>query len=217
MKKIKAIIWFVNLLIILCLTVSGKKAKAQSNEVVQLLLNVEKLSQLRSILDDMKSGYAILTNGYNAIKNISEGNFSLHRTFLDGLMLVNPEIKKYHRVADIISYQKSIVSEYRSALSRFRSSGNFNAGELAYLGNVYQSLTDRSVRNLDELLMVITASQLRMSDEERLKAIDRIFAKTEEMLTFLRHFNHETGILDMLRQRERYDVEALEHIYLPNN
>lgn len=215
MMKIKVKEGIVSILIILFLAISGKRAEAQSNEVVQLLLNVEKLSQLRSILDDMKNGYTILTNGYNAIKNISEGNFSLHRTFLDGLMLVNPEIKKYHRVADIIAYQKSIVAEYRSALNRFRSSGNFNAGELAYLGSVYQSLTDRSVRNLDELLMVITASQLRMSDEERLKAIDRIFSQTEEMLTFLRHFNHETSILDMLRDRERYDVEALEHIYLP--
>ena len=83
----------------------NNSAKAQSQEAQQLLLNVEKLSQLKNILSDMKKGYQVISGGYNAIKDISQGNFSLHGIFLDGLMLVSPEVKKYRRVADIISYQ----------------------------------------------------------------------------------------------------------------
>lgn len=88
---------------------------AQSQETQQLLLNVEKLSQLKNILSDMKRGYSVITNGYNSVKNIAKGNFSLHEVFLDGLMLVNPEIKKYRRIADIINYQKKY--HYRIQIS----------------------------------------------------------------------------------------------------
>lgn len=189
--------------------------RGQTQEVVQLLLNAEKLSQLKSILTDMKKGYDIVSTGYNAVKNIAEGNFSLHETFIDGLMQVSPEIKKYHRVADIIRYQTAIVREYRSAFDRFRASGTFSAGEIGYLSNVYGQLTRQSVDNLDELLTVITASQLRMSDEERLQAIDRIFADTEDKLVFLRDFNRQASILNLQRKQEKTEIENLQQIYRP--
>ncbi|HEX7358342.1 MAG TPA: hypothetical protein VF270_11585, partial [Ignavibacteriaceae bacterium] len=78
-------------------------SQAQSNEIQQLLLNVEKLTQLKSILSDMKKGYQIVSKGYNSVKQITEGNFSLHDAFLSRLIAVNPAIKNYKRVADIIS------------------------------------------------------------------------------------------------------------------
>ncbi len=208
MKAIK--ILFTALVLWAC---SIQFAKAQSAEVEQLLLNVEKLSQLKNILADMKKGYTIITNGYNAVKNISQGNFSLHETFLDGLMLVSPEIKKYRRVADIISSQSAIVKEYGAAFSRFKSSDNFNPQEIGYLGRVYKQLLDQSMDNLEELATVITSSKLRMSDDERLQAIDRIFADTQDKLMFLRHFNRETSILNLQRQKEKADISAMKKYY----
>ncbi|MFX9630904.1 hypothetical protein ABTO69_20345, partial [Acinetobacter baumannii] len=75
MKKI------IVLLLMCCMLFKGK---AQSDEVQQLLLNVEKLAQFKKILQNMYDGYKLLHKGYTAVKNISEGNFSLHKTFLDG-------------------------------------------------------------------------------------------------------------------------------------
>ncbi|MCY1533360.1 hypothetical protein D9M68_686830 [compost metagenome] len=158
----------------------------------------------------MKRGYTVISGGYNSIKSIAQGNFSLHEIFLDGLMLVNPEIKKYKRVADIITYQKNIITEYKSAFNRFKSSSNFSSGEIDYLGKVYKQLFDQSMDNLDELLAVITSSKLRMSDDERLQAIDRIFADTEEKLMFLRSFNKEASIINLQRQREKADLKTTQ-------
>ncbi|MEJ7558119.1 MAG: TerB family tellurite resistance protein [Pedobacter sp.] len=186
---------------------------AQSQEVQQLLLNVEKLSQLKNILSDMKKGYQIVSTGYNAVKNVSQGNFSLHEVFLDGLMLVNPEIKKYHRVKDIITYQTDIVKEYKNAFNRFKSSGNFTGKEIHYLGKVYQQLFDQSLNNLNELTLVITSSKLRMSDDERLQAIDRIFIDTEDKLQFLRDFNKQAHILNIQRTKEKLDISATQRLY----
>lgn len=203
----------IPVLLMLFMVITGQQIKAQSTEVQQLLLNVEKLSQLKNILSDMKKGYTILSGGYNAIKNISQGNFSLHEVFLDGLMLVSPEVKKYRRVIDVINYQKRIVSEYQTAFRQFKATNNFNALEIDYLGRVYKQLLDLSLDNLDQLIMIITSSKLRMSDEERLRAIDKIFEDTEDKLTFLRNFNAQTLSLSFQRDKERADINQSLNLF----
>ncbi|WP_448103464.1 TerB family tellurite resistance protein [Pedobacter panaciterrae] len=197
------------ILIVCCMLFGFSTVRGQSQEAQQLLLNVEKLSQLKNILSDMRKGYEVVSKGYSVMKNIAQGNFSLHEVFLDGLWLVSPEVRKYYRIADIIRYQSAILSEYRSAFKRFTSSGNFSVEELEYLSKVYKKLFDQSLDNLDQLAMVITANKMRMSDEERLAAIDRIFTGTEDMLLFLRSFNQSTSILGLQRECEKADVEGL--------
>lgn len=191
-------------------------AKAQSIEVQQLLLNYEKLTQLKNILTDMKKGYEIVSKGYTAIKNISEGNFNLHDAFISGLLAVNPAIKNYKRVPDIITHQENIIKEYRQAFNRFKNSGTFSSSEINYLGDVYSNLFNQSLQNLDQLATVITASKLSMSDDERLEAIDRIFADTEDKLQFLRDFNRKTNILVIQRTRENQDIAKSKKLYQVN-
>lgn len=188
-------------------------AQAQVTELAQLALNIEKLAQFRQILADLKKGYEILTGGYNTIKNISEGNFKLHKGFLDGLMEVNPAVKNYKRVGDIISYQVKLVKEYKSAHNRFKNSGWFNPGELGYINKVYGNLFDLSVKNLDDLFTVITSSKLRMSDDERLEAIDKIYLDMQDKLTFLRSFNNNTSVLSLQKAKEHYETAKLQQLY----
>lgn len=188
-------------------------ASAQYTELVQLALNIEKLAQFKQILTDLKKAYEILTGGYNTIKNISEGNFSLHKTFLDGLLAVSPAVKKYKRVADIVQLQLQLVKEYKLAYQRFRSRSNFSPAELDYIGKVYNKLFKASVQNLDELFMVITAQKLRMSDDERLNAIDKIFTEMQDKVVFLRHFNSSTSMLGIQRSKEQQDVDVMRKLY----
>lgn len=208
MKKIS-----LGVLLVWVTCLGGLGASAQSNEAKQLMLNVEKLSQLKNILSDMKKGYTVVSQGYSKVKDIASGNFSLHEVFLDGLMVVSPQVKKYRRVTDIISAQKNIVAEYKAALGAFRGADVFNVSELDYLGNVYASLFDASLQNLDDLAMVITSSKLRMSDEERLRAIDRIFLNVSDKLEFLRDFNRGAVVLFHQKQKERREIEQLKMYY----
>ncbi len=193
------------------------RAAAQSQEMQQLILNIEKLAQFKQILTDMKKGYQILNGGYNVVKDLSKGNFSLHETFLDALMQVSPTVRKYKRVGDIIHYQVLLVREYKAAFNRFRNSGNFNPEEIAYLEKVYSKLFKESIRNLDELTSVISANTLRMSDDERLATIDKVFADMQEKLSFLRNFNNSTSVLGIQRTKERNDINAMRSIYKVNN
>jgi len=186
---------------------------AQSSEAKQLMLNVEKLSQLKNILSDMKKGYTIVSQGYGRVKDIAAGNFSLHEVFLDGLLVVSPKVRKYHRVADIISAQQAIVSEYRAASKAFGSVEVFNAAELAYMGRVYAGLLEASLQHLEDLALVVTSSKLRMDDGERLRAIDRIFLEVSDRLEFLRGFNRDAVLLFRLKQSEQREIAQLRKYY----
>ena len=196
---------------IIILSVSGK-AVAQSDEAQQLLLNVEKLAQLKNILNDMYKGYQIVSKGYNTIRDISKGNFNLHDVFLNGLMQVSPAVRKYKRIADIISDQIQLVKEYKIAFKRFKTSNLFNTNEIKYLENVYDNLFRKSLQNLDELAIVITSGKLRMSDDERINAIDRIFNEMGDKLVFLKTFNRENNVLAIQRGREMIDTKISKQL-----
>lgn len=190
-----------------------EKLFAQSKEAQQLLLDVEKLAQFKQILTDLKKGYQIISKGYSTIKDLSKGNFNLHKTFLDGLMEVSPAVRNYKKISDIVSGQLSLVKEYKNAFTRFKQDHNFNPEEIDYISKVYNNLFKESLNNLDELATVITSNKLRMSDDERLTAIDQIHDDIQNKLMFLRNFNNNTTILAIQRAKEKNDATSIRKIY----
>lgn len=189
------------------------RGTSQSFEVQQLLLNYEKLVQLEEILDQMYKGYKILSDGYNVVKNISEGNFNLHKVFLDGLLAVNPSIAKYKRIPDIIRYQEMVVDEYRRGMARIRQDGELSADEVRYVERLYSNLIKRTLRGLDELVTIVTATKLRMSDDERLKGIDRLYQEMTRELRFVRSLNSYTYELARQRAKSKNEIETMQHLH----
>jgi len=199
-------------LLIVCLLISNL-CFSQSQEAKQLLLDVEKLAQLKQMLAQMKTGYQILSKGYSAIRNISQGNFSLHKDFLDGLLEVSPAVRKYKKVADIISFQVKIVKEGKAALNEFKGNKRFTAAEIEYMSKVFTNLLNESVQNIDDLAMIITAGKLRMSDDERLKAIDKLYEEIVDQYSFLNEFNNSTAVLALQREKEQMDIDLMRKVH----
>ncbi|WP_448698247.1 TerB family tellurite resistance protein [Mucilaginibacter sp. AW1-3] len=197
---------------VICLLLS-LGARAQTSDITQLILDIEKLTQLKGILSDMKTGYDIVNGGYNQVKSIQSGNFSLHSTFLNGLNAVSPSVANYGRVADIILLQANLVTEYSRYKKQFAQSGSFNASELSYMANVYTTLLQQSLQNLSRLTDVLMAGKLRMSDAERLKAIDRIHEDSSDQYQFLQHFDRQGVILSLQRTKDVNDVQTLKSLY----
>jgi hypothetical protein len=189
------------------------KVTAQSYELERLILDIQKLAQMKNILTDLYKGYEILNTGYNTIKSISQGNFNLHKAFLDGLLAVSPAVRNYQHAIDIIDYESRIVSEYKSALSRFQQDKHFNPDEITYMINVYNNLISGTLTNLSNLLNVLTANKLRMSDNERMHAIDGIYDDTKDKYLFLRQFDNSTTILAVQRAAEYNDAGTVKNLY----
>jgi hypothetical protein len=190
-----------------------KGLHAQGYEMERLILDIQKLAQMKKILSDLYQGYEILNSGYNNIKQVAVGNFNLHKTFLDGLLGVSPAVSNYPHVTDIFQNQLTILSEYKSALSLFKKDPHFNQAEIGYLGQVYQNLLNGSIGNTVRLANIITAGVFRMSDWERLRAIDGIYQDTMDKLQFLRVFNTGTRILALQRASALHDNQTIINLY----
>lgn len=208
MKSWKNLFWAL----ILVAPVGGK-AQSLAQSIEQLTLDYEKLSEYKQILTDMYTGYTVVKQGYENVKSIAAGNFNLHQAFLDALLAVSPVVGNYVKVASIINNEAELVKEYKAAAAYFKSSGHFTAAELSYFNSVYASLLSGSLRNLDELAMVITPGTLRMSDAERLAAIDRIDKDMTDKLSTLRDFNNAAAIQAGQRGVDQNNITAMKGLY----
>lgn len=195
------------------LSFTNVRSQTIAQLIEQLSLDVQKLTQLKTILNDMYKDYEVIDKGYTDIRNIAEGNFNLHKAFLDALLLVSPAVKDYPRLIDILNAEYSIVSESQAANNRFRADPHFTLPETSSISDTYNALIQRSLKSIDELTMVTTDNQLRMSDSQRLQAIDRVYSEITAQLGSLRHFNNNTAIQAIQRAKAANDIGTLKSIY----
>lgn len=188
------------------------RSVAQEQEIAQLVLNIEKLAQFRKILQNMYDGYQVLTNGYNTVRDVASGNYKLHQIFLDGLYAVSPEVRRYWKIAEIVQMQVQLLEERRKALRGFQNAAVFSSQNLELIAGTFNAIVRQSGDDLDELLMIITAGSTRMSDAERLAAIDRIHGSIKGKLVALRRFTVETQLLAVQREREKTELQHLRRL-----
>lgn len=194
-----------------CFQVSRAQTIAQC--IQQLALDYQKLSGLKQVLGQLYTDYHILAGGYSAVKAASEGNFDVHKAFLDGLLVVSPAVRRYPRIADILRDQSLLLESYHAAWSGFRESGHFSPDELAYMLGVYNDLASASLKTLSELMVVLSNGGMRMNDAERLSAIDRIYLGSRGQLDFLNSFNDHSYRLAQERSAEDNDRRTLKTLY----
>src|SRR5260221_14255636 len=61
------------------------------------------IAALQVYLSYAEQGYSIAKHGLTAINDIKNGDFSLHKGYFTSLKNVNPKIKSYWKIADIIA------------------------------------------------------------------------------------------------------------------
>src|SRR5258706_14560273 len=71
----------------------------------QIKYLLQQIAANKVYIDYLEKGYSIARNGLQTIQNIKKGDFNLHFNFFDSLKKVNPKIKGWAKVADIIAYQ----------------------------------------------------------------------------------------------------------------
>ena len=186
---------------------------SQTESLQQLQLDIEKLAQLKLMLNNMYSGYSQLANGYNSIKSQSLDNFNLHKNFLDGLKAVSPAVKNDPAINAIASMQSQIISEYNATYKKLVSTGLFNRDELDYFNKGYARISKQADQNMADLQLLITPERLQMNEAERLSAIDKIRADMESQLNVVKSFSKKVNTLSAIRLQLKKDNQNLRNSY----
>ena len=115
------------------------RAQSLAQDIQLLVLDYQKLATMKRTLTGMYKAYPELKNGFEQIKSIAEGNFNLHKAFLDALLVVSPIVRDYPKVVRIIDNEVALVTEYQSS-SKMLSQSHFPSAALEYYNSLYGNL-----------------------------------------------------------------------------
>ncbi len=178
----------------------------------QLKYLAEQILALQTYLGHVKTGYGIAQRGLNAIQQSKDGEWSLHKDFFAALKKVNPSVKNYRKVADIIAMQVGIVKVSKTIVAACNQGGQFSFEEMQYLQKVCAKVLSQCLENIDELLLVTTSGELQMSDNERLNRIEKIYTSMQESQVFLSSFGSSAISLSEGRQHEKSQIEVSKNL-----
>ncbi|WP_276481023.1 conjugal transfer protein TraI [Paraflavitalea pollutisoli] len=136
-----------------------------------------------------------------------------YASYFDELRKVKEAISGYKKVKVIMQQQLAIVDEYKAALRLFRQDKHFTTKEIEYMVQVYSGILDQSIKNIDQLFLVIKSLNTEMTDGKRLEVINRVASAIDGNLADLRMFNAENVQLSLQRAKDATEVKRVKEIY----
>jgi hypothetical protein len=167
---------------------------------------LEQIAALQVYAGYVKKGYGIAKDGLHLIGDIKNGDFNLHDDYFNSLKNVNPVIKKYPRVADIISIQDGIIKLVRKARKELPLMEAFGTEELGYINRVYDRLIKDCNSTLDDLEIVTTSGKVEMKDDERINRIDTLYDQASAQYAFAKGFTQEAVALAKRKSGEQKEI-----------
>ncbi|WP_237073595.1 conjugal transfer protein TraI [Mucilaginibacter mali] len=214
--------------VIICLFffLTGTEVKAQipgvslvtgviKKVIVAIDLKVQQLQNQTLVLQNAEQQLenSLHLSSLNGISDWLSKEKELYTGYYQELNKVRGLIADYDAVKSIISKQKQLVVEYQQANALFHRDAHFSASELQYMGNIYNGILQESLRNLDELLLVVSDLSTRMDDAERLQKISEAAKAMQTNLDHLRQFNRQNAGLSLLRAKDAQDRQNVKQLY----
>jgi hypothetical protein len=168
----------------------------------------KQIALLQLYIGWIEKGYSIAKSGLTLIGDIKQGEFNLHSVFFGSLNSANPSIRKYAKVASIITTVQSISK----GLSEIDEIQNISIDEKRYLVTVKENLFKECDGLLDQLLNVLRDDHFQMNDAERLENIDGIYVEINRKWVLSKEFVEEAQMVSAFRITEQNNIGSVQNI-----
>lgn len=192
-------------LLLLLMGLSNGNILAQEKQREEL---IKQIAAFKVYIEYAQKGYSIAKKGLNAISDFKRGELDLHADYFNSLNLINPQIKHYSRVIQIIALQVKILKICNRTIRHINQNDLFHGNELAYIKRVLDRLIIDCDTTVNELINVLTQGKLEMKDDERLDRIDKLYQNMQENYSFCEDFSNQTRIMGFSRSAESKDVKT---------
>lgn len=170
----------------------------------------------------LQNAQKVLENKLNELKlteiaEWTEKHRKLYQDYYEELWKVKNTIAMYQRVRQVMDKQVRIVDEYRRCWNIVQNDDHFTKSELQYMYKVYSGIMEESVKNLDQILIVINSFKTQMSDGKRLEIIEEAADQIDQNYFDLKDFNTQNMLLSINRAKDVSEIEVVKKLYeLPN-
>jgi hypothetical protein len=137
----------------------------------------------------------------------------LYGEYYRELSEVRQVIADYYKVKQIITLQTNILSDYHQSYSKFKQDKNFSAAELNNMYTIYTGIITQSLKDVDQVLLVVNAFVTQMSDAGRLNIIDQVAGNMQKHYNDLKAFNNQNIGLSLQRSAEKNDLQTVKNLY----
>jgi hypothetical protein len=136
-----------------------------------------------------------------------------YEKYYQELWEVKSVIAYYKRVRELVEKQSDLISEYKWAWGLFQKDQHFTPEELDYMGKVYAGILEQTVKNLDQVFLVVNSFKTQMSDADRLDLIFRAVEQIESNRRALKQFNMECIGKSISRSKSLEETATLKELY----
>jgi predicted transcriptional regulator YheO len=147
------------------------------------------------------------------IKDWVQKQKDLYQKYFDELWKVKEVLSYYHRIKEIADQQITLVKDYHKAWNGVRQDSHFTADEILYIGQVYNGIIEASLKNLDQIGLVINSFTTQMTDAKRIEIINRAASVMQANLNDLRSFNSQNIELSLQRSKDENDIASVKKMY----
>lgn len=171
------------------------------------------IAALQVYMDYAKKGYNVVKKGLNFIGDVKKGEVSLHSDYFNSLRKINPKIKKYSKVMDIVLLQLKIIKISNQTFKQLKQQDLFSGSELEYIQRSFDRLFENCNKTLDELLIITTDANLEMKDDQRIERIDGLYENMSSDYIFCVNFSNEAKMFSLSKAKERDDAKWNTSLY----
>lgn len=137
----------------------------------------------------------------------------LYKGYYEELAKVKSIITYYQRIKEITKKQTQLVQEYEKAWNLFKQDTNFKDGEIHYMERVYNGILEESVKNIDQIFLILDSFATQMSDLKRLEIINKAADEIDANYDDLKMFNQQNILLSLQRAKTDADVNRVKQFY----
>lgn len=221
MKKI----WFITLLATTLLTVAPTQ---QSHAVVWAVVKAAVKKVIKAIdlqIQRLQNKTIWLQNAQKTLENTlskwkldeisdwTEKQKEQYRKYYEELAQIKAFIYYYQRIRDITQKQQRLADAYDRSWSLIRQDKHFTVSEILYMEKVYYGILDESLKNIDQISLIIKSFAMKMSDAKRLELINNAADRVDANFSDLLQFNRQNTLLSLQRAKTATEVQRVKQLY----
>lgn len=170
---------------------------------------------IQSIINSTQEIVETSTTAQNMIKNFQETEklFQETKKYYDQLKSVTDMVKGAQKVKLTYDLIKDISDIYAKNFKKMMNDKNYSVEELGEIATGYTKILSESSVLLDELQNVIMATDMSMTDKDRLDLIDRIYYSMKKYRNLTQYYTNKNISISYLRSKKTRDSERVLNLY----
>lgn len=165
---------------------------------------LEQVAALRMYGQALKNGYELVGSGLRVVRELSDGEFSLHRAFISGLKRIGPLVSENPKIGELMAMQLELLRLF-AAMERLEDLGSGRQ----LLASVRSGMFADCLSDLEALLELVSAGRLGMEDAQRLERLDGLYLGMRERLSMARDLVSELQSVAKHSQNEKIELKRI--------